>query len=174
MCKRDVHKPFAWTNDAELDKILLLNKKINDGETLESMRRDFEKHEVAVAECEAILNKSKNDLKSFYELKEKIEIVFEGKKSSIFTLAQAQMALKQFPDINQRNFGKIQVLIDNELKNVQKAEEAFTEESRKLKESSDLLSAAEKVMGGTYVQTLVGEERQRREADYLPNGLKPA
>lgn len=174
MRKRDVHKPFAWTNDAELDKILLLNKKINEGATIDSFRSNFKKQERAASECEANLKKSRNDLKSFYELKEKIEIVFEGKKSSVFTMEQAQMALRQFPDINQRNYGKIQILIDNELKNVQKAEEAFAEESQKLKEASDLLSAAEKIMGGTYIQSLVGEERQRRESEYMPNGLKPA
>ena len=30
----------------------------------------------------------------------------------------------------------------------------------------------EKVFGGTYVQFLAAEERQRRETQYLPNGIK--
>lgn len=47
------------------------------------------------------------------------------------------------------------------------------EVQKQLKEISDILSTAEKVMGGTYVQSLVGEERERRESNYLPNGIKP-
>lgn len=31
---------------------------------------------------------------------------------------------------------------------------------------------AEKVFGGTYVQSLVGEERERRESKFIPNGLR--
>ena len=33
-------------------------------------------------------------------------------------------------------------------------------------------NAVEKVFGGTYVQSLATEERQRREAQYIPNGIK--
>ncbi len=43
-----------------------------------------------------------------------------------------------------------------------------------LSESSNTLATAEKVFGGTYVQSLAAEERQRREAQYLPNGIKSA
>lgn len=41
-----------------------------------------------------------------------------------------------------------------------------------LQDASDTLAVAEKIMGGTYVQSLVGDERQRREAKYIPNELK--
>ena len=38
-----------------------------------------------VSEKEKILEKAKSDLKVFHELKEKIQIVFEGKQSEIFS-----------------------------------------------------------------------------------------
>ncbi len=46
------------------------------------------------------------------------------------------------------------------------------EETTKLKEASELVTAMERVMGGTYVQYLLGEERLRRESDYIPNGRR--
>ena len=40
-----------------------------------------------------------------------------------------------------------------------------------LKESADTLSFAEKVLGGTYVQSLVSDERYRKVSDLIPNGF---
>lgn len=174
MRKRETCKPFSWTNDSELDKLMLLNQKINDGATLETMRRDFEMQEQAVAEKEKMLEKAQTDLKSFYELQEKIAIVFEGKKSDVYTYQQAEQALQQYPAINKNNYRNIEILIQNETENVRKTEKALAGEQDKMKEADKLLTAAEKVMGGTYVQSLVGAERDRREAKYVPNGFKPA
>lgn len=103
MYRREKQKPFSWTNDSELDKIIALNNKINSGATLESLRNDFENYEKSVSEKEKIFEKSKADLKSFFELKEKIEIVFENKKSEIFTREQAEQTLKKYPDIGISN-----------------------------------------------------------------------
>ena len=172
MRRKDDLKPFSWTNDAELDKLLVLNKKINEGATLDTLRNDFEKQEEITTTCEADLLKSKRDLKLFYDLKEKVDIVYSGKKSSVYTFEQAQIALKQFPDINDRNFSKVQKLIDKEIRNIQEKEEAYSIEAAKLKEASELYSAAEKVMGGTYIQYIARDERHRRESDHIQNGTK--
>lgn len=170
--KREQQKPFSWTNDAELDKLTALNQKINSGATMESLKRDFENAESTLAEKEKLLEKSKSDLKTFYELKEKLEILFEGKQSNVFTREQAEQALRQYQSINQNNYRNVEILINNEIENVRKAESELNAVHKQLKEASDILSTAEKVMGGTYVQSLVGEERERREANYLPNGIK--
>ncbi|MDE5770302.1 MAG: hypothetical protein K2I06_01545, partial [Ruminococcus sp.] len=65
-------------------------------------------------------------------------------------------------------------LINNETKNVLQAEKSLKTEKEKLKESAKIFSMAEKVYGGTYVQSLVGAERERRESKFIPNGLKKA
>lgn len=171
--KREQQKPFSWTNDAELDKLTALNQKINSGATMESLKRDFENAEITFSEKEKLLEKSKSDLKMFYELKEKLEILFEDKQSNVFTREQAEQALRKYQSINQNNYRNVEILIHNETENVRKAESELDAARKQLKEASDILSAAEKVMGGTYVQSLVGEERERREANYLPNGIKP-
>lgn len=173
MRKRDARKPFAWTNDAELDKLTALNAKINSGATLQSLRTEMERTEESVSEKENQVEKEKKDLQSFYELKEKIQIVFEGKKSDVFTFEQAQRTIQQYGKITASNYRNVDMLIENQMQSLQKAESALAEEQKKLKETSDMVSAMEKVMGGTYVQSLVGAERERRESKVVPNGIKP-
>lgn len=174
MRKREKNKPFSWTNDSELDKIIALNNKINSGATLETLRKDFEKAENAVSEKEKILDKAKSDLKTFYELKEKIEIIFENKKSGVFTRQQAEETLKKYPNISSSNYHNVDILINNETENVRQAEESLKSAQEELQQSADIFSMAEKVFGGTYVQSLVGEERERKESEIIPNGLKNA
>ena len=52
-------KPFTWTNCKVLDRLSMLNKKINQGITIESMRNDFAKSEQSINEIEANLAQSK-------------------------------------------------------------------------------------------------------------------
>ncbi|MDE7364685.1 MAG: hypothetical protein K2N27_07365, partial [Ruminococcus sp.] len=174
MKRREKNKPFSWNNDSELDKITALNNKINSGATLETLRKDFENAENTVTEKEKILDKAKSDLKTFYELKEKIEIVFENKKSEVFTKEQAEQTLKKYPHINSFNYKNVEKLINNETENVRQAEKSLEAEKEKLKDSAGIFSMAEKVFGGTYVQSLVGAERELRESEFIPNGLKNA
>lgn len=174
MKRREKNKPFSWNNDSELDRILELNSKINSGATLETLRKDFENAENAVTEKEKILDKAKSDLKTFYELKEKIEIIFENKKSGVFTIQQAAETLKKYQNINSFNYHNVDILINNETENVRQAEKNLETEKEKLKETAEIFSMAEKVFGGTYVQSLVGEERERKESEIIPNGLKNA
>ena len=174
MRKRNQKKPFSWTNDSELDRIMMLNQKINSGATLESLRNEFEKCEQIVSAKEQAFEKSKKDLKAFYELKEKIEIVFEGKHSDIFTMQQARETLQHYPTITANNYRNIENLIRTETENLKKLETDLNSEREKLKQADEIFVMAEKVMGGTYVQSLVAEERERRESQLIPNGLKSA
>ena len=76
------------------------------------------------------------------------------------------------PNITELNYKNIDILIDNEISNLKKVESELSSEQQKLKECADLYSAAEKIFGGTYVQSLVADERERRESKYVSNGLK--
>lgn len=44
---------------------------------------------------------------------------------------------------------------------------------KELHEAADLLTTAEQVLGGTFLQTVADEERNRKESKYVPNGTKP-
>ncbi|MBR0484482.1 MAG: plasmid recombination protein [Oscillospiraceae bacterium] len=174
MKKRNPQKPFAWNNDSELDRLMELNRKINSGATLETFRKEFADAEKTVSEKEKQIEKSKSALKSFYDLQEQIQIVFEGKKSEIFSPEQARQALQAYPNITKENYHNIETLIESETETLRKEESDYQTEKEKLEKADELLSMAEKVIGGTYIQTLAAEERHRRESDYLPNGLKQA
>lgn len=174
MHRRNQQKPFAWTNDAELDALLALNKKINDGASLESLRTDFAEKEKAAADAESKLHAEEKDLQSFYDLKEKLLIVYDGKPSRLFTKEQAVATLKMYPSITAQNYRNVDALIANQETAVRQAAAELAHKQKELAESSATLAAAEKVFGGTYVQSLCAEERQRREAQYIPNGVKYA
>lgn len=171
MRRREQNKPFSWKNDAELDKLLTLNKRINDGATLDSLREEFARQEQRVRECETALQQSEHDLNYFYDLKEMIEVVFEGKASKAYTYNQAWVALQEFPNITKQNYRNIDQLIQTETEKLQNAKDTLQEETRKLKEASDTVTAMERVLGGTYVQNLIGDERRRRESRFIPNGV---
>ena len=174
MKKRNAQKPFSWNNDSELDKLMELNRKINSGATLETFRKEFADAEKNVSEKEKQIEKSKSALKSFYDLQEQIQIVFEGKKSEIFSPEQARKTLQAYPNITKENYHNMNALIESETETLRKTESEYQTEKEKLEKADELLAMAEKVMGGTYIQSLAVEERHRRESDYLPNGLKQA
>jgi len=53
-------KPFTWENCEVLDRLASLNKKINKGVTLGSLRNDFAKLEKSVADLEETLSRAKS------------------------------------------------------------------------------------------------------------------
>ena len=113
-----------------------------------------------------------HDLKEILDLKEKIEVVFEGKKSATYTYDQARAALQEYPNITRENYRNIDKLVSSETETLHQAQDALQKKTEKLKEASELVTAMERVMGGTYVQYLLGEERLRRESDFIPNGIR--
>ena len=162
MNKLNSKKPFTWTNDKELDRLTALNAKINSGATLESIRDEFHAAEQNLSEKENVFSKAKKDLVSYYE----------GKTSDKFTRDQALQTLSKFPSINEKNYGKINTLIENQRKALSAAEINVKAARSELATAADSYSTMEKIMGGTYVQSLAAAERDRREADIIPNGLK--
>lgn len=165
MNKLNSKKPFTWTNDKELDRLTSLNAKINSGATLESIREEFHAAEQNLSEKENDVSKAKKDLVSYYELKEKIGIVYEGRVSEKYTREQALQTLSKFPSINEKNYKKIDTLIDNQRKALSAAEKNVQAARSELAAAADSFSTMEKIMGGTYVQSLAAAERDRREAE---------
>ena len=164
-------KPFSWKNDEVLDGLTRLNNKINEGATLESMRFALADSEKKCSEIESSLTTSRNDLNFFLELKEQAELLFEGKHSNKFSVNQAKETFAQHQNINKNNYKKLDNLIETEKVNIKTYEEQLAAERKILKESADTLSFAEKVLGGTYVQSLVSDERYRKVSDLIPNGF---
>ena len=172
MRRSNAKKPYAWTNDAALDRLLALNKKISAGATLDSLRSDFAAQEQKVSGLDAAMQEQKAALRSYLELKEKIGVVFEGKPSSIFSPEQARSDLRRIPNIAEDNYRNIDKLLDSETEHLRKLERDLAAETEKLRSASELVTAMEQALGGTFVQELVAEEQKRRMMALLPNGMK--
>ena len=50
---------------------------------------------------------------------------------------------------------------------------ALIHAEHELRDAAELLTTAEQVLGGTFLQVIGDVERQRRESDYIENGTKP-
>lgn len=112
---------LTWKNDAELDRLLALNEKINAGATLTTLRADMAEKEEAV--------------RSMERAREHCDV------SDAETMMRLNVAL--------------------------------TAAEQELREAADLLTLAEQVLGGTFLQEIGDAERHRLESDYIPNGTKP-
>ena len=78
--------------------------------------------------------------------------------------------LRRYPQIRRDNYRNVDTMIADTQARYQTVETAIQEAEQARKEAADLMTAMERVMGGTYVQTLVAEEQQRRVSEFLPNG----
>lgn len=173
-CKKiNTKKPFSWRNDSELDKLLILNQKINSSVTLETLKKDFEVKEEKVNEIINEVEEQKNFLAYLAELKKKIEVVYENKPVSPTLVSQYLNELNALEDfkITAENYSKIYELINSNEANLKKLETEFHIRNNALKEAAEYFEFAQKVASGTYVQELAHKEKIRRAADYVPKGL---
>ena len=169
--KKDKEKPYSLVNDQELDKLLLLNKMLNEGMTADEIRQKAETLEATAQNKGAELERAENDLRAFMEMKEQIEIVFEGKKSGVFTLEQAKAAVRMYPDINASNYRNIDKVVDPAKKKVQILSGEHQAIRTELKQVTDVLSIIEKTTNHTYVQHLDEEQRRIRASELVINGI---
>ena len=56
---------------------------------------------------------------------------------------------------------------------IKKLNAALIQAEHELRDAAELLTTAEQVLGGTYLQMIGDAERQRRESDFIENGTKP-
>jgi hypothetical protein len=164
--RKNPKKPFSWTNDAELEKISALNKKLN-GVTLDGLRNEFRSLEKSAAEKEKNLAELKKELAFFEDLYAKGRQCFEENnpdKTALETLAEHK--------ITAENYMRIEKLVTQNRAEVAGLEKSLAPENEKLQYVSDMLSTAEKIAGGTYVQSLIAAEKDRRQSEFIRNGLK--
>lgn len=168
--KKYQQQPFSWTNDAELDKLLLLNKKINQGATIQSMKEEFEESEKKLQEKNAALDEARKKYKRISEGKEAFEVLYENKKSDVISKEQAALFQKRYPNISANNYQLTKEMADEAAQEFDNAKREVKELEKEIRELSGALSIAEQVKAGTYVQELVSNENIHRNAELLPNG----
>ena len=170
--KKNPAKTVVWTNDAELDTLLALNNRVSNGMTLESLRKDLAEKEKTAAEKADALIQLKEELQSFYDMRERLEILFDGKKSNIYTIEQAKGILKEFPSVNATNWKNVYKLIEDQENELRNANVESEQAQEQLREAAGLVTAMERIMTGSYVQAFVRAEHDRRMSDTIPNGMQ--
>ncbi len=174
MRKKDQAQPFMWKNDAELDKLLVLNRQLNEGMTPESIRQKAEMLEREAQSEYEKMEAAEKDMQIYLDLKEKISIIFEGKPSERFTQEQARATLKQYPIINATNYFCIENAVKTGQEKLQKHTEAHRKLRDELKKVTDSLSILERVQNRTYVMSLIEKEKLIRQTEVLGNGFATA
>lgn len=168
--KKFKQQPFSWTNDEELDKLLLLNKKINQGATVQSMKEEFIKLEQQLKEKNEIASETLKKVQRLSRGQEAFEVLYEGKKSDIISLEEAQLYQKRYPNITATTYSQAIEIANTARSEYESIRKTVKELEKGMRELSSVISVAEKVRAGTYVQELVSNENIHRNADALPNG----
>jgi hypothetical protein len=166
--KRNKKKPFSWENDAQLDRLAELNRRINSGTTIVSLRNEFAALEKSVAEKESKVATLKTELKLFRDLHSRGERCFKYMHED-----ESDLAFLAKHKVTAENYEKIMELVVANESEIAALESALHDERVKLRECSDTLTAFEKIAAGTYVQRLVNEERPKQQAEfYVANGAR--
>lgn len=171
MRKKNAAKPYCWSNDPEIDKLLVLNKMLNDGMDAAAIRAKAEAIETEAQNKAAELEHAENMLRQYLEIKDKIEIVFEGKKSDVFTLEQAKATVRMYPDINSSNYRRIELIIAPAQEKVQQLSAEHQAIRAELKQITDTLGIIEKATNHTFVQHLLADQLRVDASELLMNGI---
>jgi hypothetical protein len=161
-------KPFSWTNDIELDKLSALNKKIQSGATLESLKNNFVDLENSVSKKQEKLETLQKEMRYFTNLYNSAVDYFVNGNTTKVTQSHLDVFAKH--RINKSNYERLDGLAKGNSDEINALENELHTDREKLKESSSLLTTMEKVVGGTYVQSLIDDERNRRQSDLIPSG----
>ena len=132
-----------------------------------SLRNEFAALEKSVAEKESKVLALKTELDLFRDLYNKGEKCFKfmgEDESDLSFLAKHK--------VKADNYERITQLIDANESELAVLEKSLPTERVKLRDVSDTLTAFEKIVAGTYVQSVANEEKHRQQSEYLHNGVK--
>ena len=163
---------LSWQNDAVLDKLTALNAKINQGATLNSLRRDAEQKQQEVHELRERLEELDSYVRHHEDLVECAQIVFYDKQSARFTPEEARELLRKESYLNAGNWRESEQRIENARSYRHHVTDSLQQAEAELREAVDYLTTAEQVLGGSFLQVLERQEDQRRKAESgaVPNG----
>ena len=166
---------LTWENDAVLDKLTVLNEKLNQGATKLSLRRDADLKQQEVEELKERQQQYDGYIQNDTDLLECAQVLFRGKDSTRFTLAQTRERLNGSP-FSAGNWRELERKIENTKASRQYVAESLNKAETELREAIDLLETCDQVLGGSFLQTMAQKELQRRNAETgaVPNGQMDA
>jgi hypothetical protein len=167
-------KPFSWENDAELDKLASLNKKITEGVTLETLRKDFIGLEYNISRLEQELKPLEDSAlgSRLYNIGYNYFTYGRGSNEELMLLVKHGINTnRNGQDPNTVSYKRVPEQIEQMKSEI---EQSLSEVRVKFKDISETLTTMERVVNGTFIKSLVEQESHRRQSKYVQNGLKPA
>jgi hypothetical protein len=164
--KKNKKKAFSWTNCEQLDRLADLNRKINNGMTAESLRCEFTRLEKSVSDSENQIATLKTELDFFRDLHRRGERCFK-----YGSLGERDLEVLAKEGVIAENYHRILNAVNGNLSEIAELESALPRLRNNLRDTVDTLDTLEKVMGATWVQSLIDEEKRRSQSDFVPNGV---
>jgi predicted nucleic acid-binding Zn-ribbon protein len=163
--------PFTFINDVELDRLANLNKKINDGISIQSLRNDLANSERAITQMENRIDSLRNPAgfdKDLFEVAERWydSPPYKRNQDDVYILERHEYTSEKY-------FNQKSRITDNE-KEIAKIEKSISDEREKIKSTTETLTAFEDIFSMTYVQKLLETEQSRKQAKKIGNGIKSA
>jgi predicted nucleic acid-binding Zn-ribbon protein len=163
--------PFTFINDAELDRLTALNKKINEGISIESLRNNLADSERNIKQMESRIDSLRNNAIPDKDLFEVAERWYDS--PSYKRNQDDAYILERHEYTSEKYYNQKRAFADNETE-IAKIEKSISDERDKIKSTTETLTAFEDIMSMTYVQKLVEAEKNRIQAKKIGNGIKSA
>jgi len=162
--------PFTFVNDVELDRLASLNKKINEGVSIVSLRNDLANSEREITQMENRIERLRNNAipdRKLFEVAERWYDFPPYKRNR-----EDVEILERYEYTSEKYYSQKRAIADTETE-IAKIEKSISDEREKIKSTTETLTAFEDIFSMTYVQKLVEAEKNRRQAKKIGNGIKP-
>jgi hypothetical protein len=164
-------QPFTFINDVELDRLARLNKKINEGVTLNSLQNDLMNSNNNIARMERRIDGLRSPAgfdKNLFEVAER------WYDSPTYRRSREDLEiLERYEYTSDKYFNQKRAIADSKTE-IAKIEKSISEEREKIRPITETLNAFEKIVSMTYVDSLVVAEKNRKQAAKIGNGIKSA
>jgi hypothetical protein len=169
--KRNPKQPFTFVNDAELDRLAALNKRINEGATIASLQNELADSERAIVQMGNRIEQLRNNAipdKNLFKVAERWYDSPPYKRNR-----DDVEILERYEYTSDKYYSQKRAIADNETVIVD-VEKSISAERNKIKTTTETLTAFEELISMTYVQKLLNAEKDRRQSKVIGNGVKSA
>ena len=164
-------KHFSWENDAVLDNLASINKRINEGATIDTFRNECTDLNSEIQEKEKAIEIARKNLEMYSKLHSCACIIYGGRETSASNYNIARQVIEMHKEVTKDNYKLMPQAMKNENERIKNMEQELDSTRALLKEKSATLSTVEKIMGETYIQSLMEKEFLKKASEFVPNGL---
>ena len=171
MNKVNKNKHFSWENDAVLDNLASINKRINEGATIDTFRNECTDINSEIQEAEKAIDIAKKNLEMYSKMHTCARIIYGNREATDKNYDIAKQVMELHPEVTKDNYMLMPQAMKTENERINDMEKKLNSARALLKEKSATLSTVEKIMGETYIQSLMENEFLKKASEFVPNGL---